>query len=110
MVSFIFVFLSSIIVIWAMMVHFDKLRVHRHFHQNAKVVIAIWWRPIRLGWNKDVLRYGDGNRIYEVQYQEPSGTLHHVWCKTSLLNGVAIDGDEINSPTMPADSNSARQI
>jgi hypothetical protein len=110
MVTVIIAFISLIIVIWAMFVHFDKVRVHRHFHQNGNNVIAIWWRPIHHGWNTDVLHYGDGNRIYEVQYQDSTGTLHHVWCKTSMLNGVETDGDEITSPTMEADSRSAAKV
>jgi len=101
--------LLAIIAFWAAFIYFDKNRIRRHFDQSGDVVIDIWWRPIKHGWTTDALRYGDGNRIYEVRYEDPTATLHRVWCKTSLLNGVAADGDEMSSPTMEADSISAKQ-
>jgi hypothetical protein len=85
-----------------MLIHFDMERIRRHFHTEDATIIFIRWCPFNHGWSLDKLQFGDGNRIYEVRYQDTNATLRHVWCKTCLLNGVAMERDERTSRTQDA--------
>jgi len=95
-------FLLVVVVLWAAFVHFDKERIRLHFHDSGSVIMSIRWCPFNHGWASDDLRFGDGNRIYQVQHRDVEGNLRQVRCKTSMLNGVALDSDK--SITVVTDS------
>jgi hypothetical protein len=107
MAPFMALFLMTIVVLWLVMVHIDKVRIRRHFHTSSQIILSIRWSPVHHQWTSDALRFGDGNRIYFVQYLDSSGQRQQAWCKTGLLNGVALEPDEQIVATKEADSISA---
>ena len=89
--------------LWLGVISLDRQRVRKHIEASSGTVTTIRWRPIKHGWTSDSLRYGDGNRIYEVHYIDLNAISRHAWCKTSLLGGVGLVPDELTS-TETADS------
>lgn len=85
------------IVLWLAVISLGKERVRKHIEASSGTVTSIRWKPRKHGWSSDSLRYGDGNRIYEAQYIDFNGNSRHAWCKTSLLGGVGLALDELNS-------------
>jgi hypothetical protein len=100
-VPFLLVFFAFLL----MLVHLDMERIRRRFYDEGAAVVSMQWRPFRQGWTSEKLQFGDGNRIYEVCYRNVNGSLRHVWCKTCLLNGVALERDELSIPTQNAQQN-----
>ncbi len=82
--------LLFVMLLWLGVIHLDKERVRKHIEASRGTVTTIRWRPYKHGWTSDSLRYGDGNRIYEVYYIDLNGNSRHGWCKTSLLGGVGL--------------------
>ncbi len=82
-------------LLWLGVIRLDKERVRKHIMASIGTTASIRWRPLKHGWTSDTLRYGDGNRIYEVHYIDLNGNSCHAWCKTSLLGGVGLAPDEL---------------
>ena len=83
------------LLLWLGVIHLDKERVRKHIMASSGTTASIRWRPLKHGWTSDTLRYGDGNRIYEVHYIDLNGNSRHAWCKTSFLGGVGLEPDEL---------------
>ncbi|WP_336899600.1 hypothetical protein [Rhodoferax sp.] len=85
------------LLLWLGVIRLDKERVRKLIMASSGTTVSIRWRPLKHGWTSDTLRYGDGNRIYEVHYIDLNGNSRHAWCKTSILGGVALATDDLSS-------------
>jgi len=75
----------------------DRQRICQYVEAKGGRVIDIAWSPFGPGW------FGErSDRIYSVQYVDPSGQAHDAYCKTSFWTGVYFTEDTVLSgPTAP---------
>jgi len=81
--------------IWFLTIQLDKARVRAYIQARGQSVISVKWRLFGHGWLCEASKNGGGNRIYEVEYRDMYGSIHHVWAKTAMLSGVFLSQDKV---------------
>jgi hypothetical protein len=96
-VEIFFLIVPIIIAVWIICINLDKARVRTYLGNNGHSVTTVTWRLFGHGWLSESSKEGGGNRIYEVEYRDVYGNIHHVWAKTAMLSGVFLSKDRITA-------------
>jgi hypothetical protein len=68
----------------------DEDRIRAYILQRGGRLVRSEWAPLGKGW------FGEKNdRIYELEFWDRDGNLHHASCKTSMWSGVYFTEDRI---------------